>query len=370
MKRIFLFLLIIFLVLFAFSATASTIFNDQSSVKVCAGVYAEGIHVQRGIYSFTCDTTTDGYCLVATFFDEEHYQRFTESVSIVEGLQENAEYYQIMDNGDACNIHVETNTILLIKYGEGMLSILKIDDESSNSEAEITGMSYEEFLELMRSQELTSGEKLMTRLRYWAESNGDMDAAIAIYESSMIANGYTDDEAREILLQAQSGEEIHPFHFVDYDQYNSPAEENGLEGDTIRIRGVIEKYVKSGSKNDRIHGFVVNADGDQWLILCAQEFNGTFYGKEWGSSPERHVFEGYEDCEVEIYGEYMGFSEKFKLPIIDILTYGGMMILDKNTFVMTDNAEHYMRSRGRIMDLPWLLGAEECIQSTDPYYYK
>jgi hypothetical protein len=57
-------------------------------LDITSGVYMEGQDLEAGIYSFTCSSTNDGYCVVATFQSEEQYNLYTESKGTVMDLGE------------------------------------------------------------------------------------------------------------------------------------------------------------------------------------------------------------------------------------------------------------------------------------------
>lgn len=361
MKKIVIFAIGV-LILFSVSAFG------ESPIKLVDGLYVAGEDIEAGIYSFICDATTAPYCVVATFADEEHYENYTESQSAVDGLKEYAIHYWMLYENEPCDVRIEDDNLLLVTYGEGTLTLKQRLYDSPNDESETIDTSYEAMLSALKSTQLTSGEKLMARINYWAEDRGDMSAAINLYQSSMAAHGYGSDQAAEILLRAQMGEELHPFHRVEYDVYNMPAAQNGLEDDTILVDGVIREYVSDGGKKNCTYGMIVEQeDGSRWLIYCAEKINGEFVGKRWGIEPEQHVFEGYEGQNVMIYGEYLGFSDKYDLPVIDVVKYGGMVLANENILIMTMTSTQNMRRDG-ISDFEFIIGASSTIESSERYF--
>lgn len=362
MKKI---IILVIGVLMLFSVSAL----GEDPIKLVEGVYSEGQEIESGIYSFVCDSTDAPYCVVATFVDEEHYENFTNSKSVVDGLKDNTIYYWTLSKKESCDVKIEYDNLLLVLYGEGTLTLRQRLFDSKEDESDTSNTSYEALLSTLKSTQLTSGEKLMARINYWAEDRGDMAAAINLYESSMTAMGYDIDQIAEILLRAQVGEELHPFHRVEYDTYNMPAKQNGLEDDTILVDGVIREYIADGGKKNCSYGMIVEQeDGDRWLIYCAEKIDGTLIGKWWGKEPEQHVFEGYDERNVMIYGKYLGFSDKYNLPVIDIVKYGGMVLTDENVLIMTMTSAQNMRSYGGVHDFEFLLGASSKIESTERYY--
>lgn len=343
---------------------------EEEMMNLKEGVYREGVDIQTGVYSITCDSTSNGFCVVATFSDEEKYNSFTAAQSITNGLENNSEYYVIVQKGEDCTIRIECGTVLMIQNGSFSVTA---EHRLKENDADISVQSkspYEVLCDTLSDPELTSGEKMMARIRYWADVQyeGDMDAAISLYQSTMIASGYSQDEARLLYLKAQAGEELHPFHKVEYDIYNCPAEENGLEDDTLLISGQIVKYINDGSKKNCEYGFVVeDSDGNQWLVYCAKKVEGYLYGLLWGSKPEYHVFADYEGKNVSVYGKYLGYSEKYSLPVLDILTFGGMLDIETNTLVSTLTANHNLKSYAGIEDFAFILGALQTIESTERY---
>lgn len=337
-------------------------------LDITSGVYMEGQDLEAGIYSFTCSSTNDGYCVVATFQSEEQYNLYTESKGVVDGLRENSLYYEIIHRNETCAIRIDNGCLLLIEYGDGSLSIEQLFDETGDTKEATHKESYEALLSILRSTELTSGEKLMARIRYQAEVKSGIDAAIATYEISLGTMGYSNYQAKQIILKAQLGEEIHPFHDAEYDLYNMPAEKNGLENEPIFIDGTIVKYVSNGGKKNCAYGLIVEQeDGHQWLVYCAEKVNGELVGKLSGSKPEQHIFEGYSNRTVRIYGKYLGLSEEYKLPVIDIVTYGGMLLIDENALVRTNTSGYYM-DRDCIYGFDYLIGAETCYVSGERYW--
>lgn len=225
---------------------------------------------------------------------------------------------------------------------------------------EVTGIATPE------TQALLFSDKAIERTLYVAVPKSSSE--IELFLPSMIAKGYSSDEAEELIRRKNSGEALHPFHLVEYDSYNSPAEENGFEGDTILAYGRIRKYVKDGGKNSYVQGFTLEQnDGDKWLISFAFYENGVLVGHDYASGSEKKtVFDGYEGEDASIYGKYLGYSEKYQMPVIDISLYGGMLLHSTNTFIETMTAGHNMDNDG-LHDLGYLLGADRYIDSTERY---
>lgn len=138
--------------------------------------------------------------------------------------------------------------------------------------------------------------------------------------------------------------------------YNSPAEENGLGNDKVLLFGTIKEYVKTGTKTDYIMGFCLEQeDGNKWMVSCAARSGKLLIGDD-NSGKWTTVFDDLKNKAVEVYGQYLGFSEKFKLPVVDITYYGGVYDAETDCFIMTRQAEYWMQRDG-IYAFEKLIGA-------------
>lgn len=195
---------------------------------------------------------------------------------------------------------------------------------------------------------------------------------IHMFKGALLAKGYTPEQADEIMIKSQNGEDLTPFHTIEYDMYNSPAEENGLGHDLVRISGSISEYFQT----DNLFGIrLTQEDGNEWIVLYAIKVDGILVGTNPFGGKDATVFDGYDDRAVEIYGEYLGYSERFHLPVVQIAGYGGMLVLDDNILIITMNSRLEMESRNidgfsyKLYDLGYLIGAKKTIESTEKYVY-
>lgn len=321
----------------------------------------EGKELEPGVYSFTCKEVDVAFVVLATFNSMEDYAQYLTSPTVAEGLSQYAVRYYYVEKGDETLIGIGKNQILLIDRGSGNL-VLKEKEEQPSEEVLELEAAEEKMLAILRDPKRSSGEKLLARLDYYTVAYGSREDGLEKL-IGVLSVSCNEDIVTEMFVAAQAGEEVHKFRRVDYDAYNMPAEKNGFKGDKILVEGSIQKYVSDGNKKNRTYGMIVEQpDGNRWLVYCAEKQNGKLCAKRMGSDPEAHVFEGYEGQEVAVYGKYMGFSEKYKLPVVDIFTYGGMLVVSENTFIRTDQA--YQRVLfGSDSLLPELIGAEHVIES-------
>lgn len=323
----------------------------------------EGKELEPGVYSFTCKEVDVAFAILATFNSMEDYAQYLISPTVAEGLSQHAVRYYYVEKGDETLIGIEKNQILLIDRGSGNLVLKEKEKQPSEEEVLELEAAREKMLTILRDPNRSSGEKVLARLDYYTVGYGSKEEAIETLTAEYLASGCSLSETTAILVAAQAGEEVHKFRRVDYDAYNMPAEKNGFKGDTILVEGVIQKYVSDGNKKNRTYGMIVEQpDGNRWLVYCAENQNGKLCARRRDSDPEAHVFEGYEEQEVAVYGKYTGFSEKYKLPVVDIFTYGGMLVVSENTFIRTVQAEYSARG-GIDKLLPKLIGAEHVIES-------
>jgi len=188
--------------------------------------------------------------------------------------------------------------------------------------------------------------------------------SVSLSHGKLLAIGYTPEAARELEEKASRGENLTPFHTVDYSEYNCPADENGLLNDKILICGTVQEYFVT----DNLYGIrLTQDDGNGWIVLYALKVDGEFVGGKVDGSG-KSVFDDYDNAYVEFYGKYLGYSEKFKLPVMQVAGYGGMLVIDTNEFVLTQNSSLEMQ-RDSIYDLGYLLGSKKSIESTERYVY-
>lgn len=178
------------------------------------------------------------------------------------------------------------------------------------------------------------------RLYFLGENDSKQDS---LYKK-LLASGCTIDRANQTIENIKNGKPITKYRIADHDTFNSPAEKNGLGGTRVRAMGTVTKYVKSGSKKEAALGLILTQeDGKQWLISYGYVSGGrVVIGCTYSENKMDTIFDGYEGERVEVYGEYTGFSESFKLPVIELMFCGGMYVESSNTFVYTSNAEYHM----------------------------
>lgn len=305
----------------------------------------EGSDLEAGTYSITCKEVDIALCTIATFDSRADYAQYAGSESVTKGLQEYADYYKYMKKGEECTIRIDKSHVLLIDGGTATLTLKEKYVEPTAEEKATWEAAAAVRDAIVNDPHRSSGEKLMAELNYLAAVKSDMETAVESMIVSFMASGYTKEQALNMVARAQAGEEIHDFARVNYDEYNTPAEENGFAGKKIMAEGIVKKYIADGNKKNCTYGMIIEQeDGNQWLIYCAEKVKGKILGKLWDSDPAKHVFEGYENQEVNIYGKYLGFSEKYKLPVIDIFTYGGMLVMNDNTWIQTYRSERNMFS--------------------------
>lgn len=162
-----------------------------------------------------------------------------------------------------------------------------------------------------------------------------------MFYGKLLANGVSIEQAHNAIDRINSGESITNFHIAEYDLYNLPASENGLEGDLVRVLGTITEYVKDGSNASSVLGFKIRQeDGQEWMVSSGLMQNGKVtVGGIYGGDPKSSIFDGYEQKSVEVYGKYIGFSDVYNLPAIDITAYGGLYAEEDNIFICTDKSK-------------------------------
>lgn len=317
-----------------------------------------GSDIELGDYSIVCNKTDVVLCTVAVFGSKKDYMQYS-SPSVTAGLKENADYYRYLKKGEECSVSIRQNQVLMIDGGKATITLEAAYTEPTTEEKKTEEVAAATLDAVLHDPYRSSGEKLMARLNYYIALGESTDQAADILKYDMIGQGYSADAVTEMLAKAQAGEEIHDFARVNYDEYNMPAEENGFKWKTIMAEGTIKEYLADGNKKTCSYGIILEqADGNQWLIYCAEKANGKILGKLRNSDPAQHVFEGYENQEVAIYGQYLGFSEKYKLPVIDIFDYGGMFAMEENTWIQTSLAE-------RNMSFSYSYFGEEILGATD-----
>ena len=113
------------------------------------------------------------------------------------------------------------------------------------------------------------------------------------------------DRIRVLISGTEAGYEL-----AEYDKYNSPAEENGRDGDYIYI--IAENIEKIDN------GLLIKTSEGNWLIPTA-------------SFDEDITNDIIKSDNVKIYGSYMGYSEVYKCPAM----LGERYVADGKVYVST-----------------------------------
>lgn len=127
------------------------------------------------------------------------------------------------------------------------------------------------------------------------------NSASAIVESNDLGELAASESAPEKFVPAEPG-----FIIPDYEQFNSPAKENGLGETKISFRGKIKE---TQNHNGAMY-YVVSTDDGDWLVAFWDE--GTL-----GQLPESSTLPN--NTAVDVYAQYDGFSEKVQLPACSVL---------------------------------------------------
>ena len=180
---------------------------------------------------------------------------------------------------------------------------------------------------------------------------------------TLLCHGFMPSKAEELVRRQENGEPLTDFHAAEYNKYNSPAEENGLKGDTLVLAGKITKYVHDGTKKRYSIGFqLMQSDGMEWMVLCGYNDHGDTLGISTEASMQGKtgvtVFDNLEEREVLVYCKYMGFSEKYHLPAVNIATYGGLVLMEEEPIMMMTSVAAKQMDFDGIADLPYVLGVQ------------
>lgn len=196
-------------------------------------------------------------------------------------------------------------------------------------------------------------------------SNGcfaDSTSTVRLSYGKMLALGYSPSEAQEIIDKAERGESIIPFKSVDYETYIDHWYDR-FEERLVAVNGSVTQYFKM----DDLFAFRISDEGNhEWIVIYALKQNGILVGSDPGGGKNQTVFDGFENIPVQVYGEYIGYSDKYHLPVLQIATYGGLYIPETTMFVHTMTANTEMQ-RKRLYDLGYLIGAKRYRESTEKY---
>lgn len=101
-------------------AESSTVLTEEAPT-LSEDVRVVGVDIEAGYYTFTCETTYDGYCVVAVFEDSSAYDSFSAEYSFSSGLEAHSKFYKILHPNETYQFQVEDGSYLLIRYGDGTL---------------------------------------------------------------------------------------------------------------------------------------------------------------------------------------------------------------------------------------------------------
>ncbi len=121
----------------------------------------------------------------------------------------------------------------------------------------------------------------------------------------VIKNAMTNTENKK-KTEDKDLEYIEGFEKAEYDRYNSYASENGLKGTKIYISARVKKIF---TQDDTVGIIVEQEQGKQWVINVGTK-------PVWGEEKLHEIF----GKEIEIFGEYMGYSENYKMPEVHIVS--------------------------------------------------
>lgn len=114
------------------------------------------------------------------------------------------------------------------------------------------------------------------------------------------------DENIAVEESSDIKESITGFDKAEFDKYNSHADENGLGGNNIYIDGVVKEKVIY----DNTIAFVLEQNIDEHWIVAV----GTF--PIWSDLKIDELI----GCKIRVFGEYIGFSDKIKMPSIRLFS--------------------------------------------------
>ncbi len=131
------------------------------------------------------------------------------------------------------------------------------------------------------------------------------------YKTGLMAKGEVTIQGAKCVFDTISGKLIsktieppsdffNGYEFGEFDKYNSPASENGHDGDLIWISGKLNSVFES--ETGAYWGIVKNDDDKQWLIILDWIFN------------DREKYDDLIDKDIYVIGSYMGYSSVLNMP--------------------------------------------------------
>ena len=104
---------------------------------------------------------------------------------------------------------------------------------------------------------------------------------------------------------------INGYEEADYEKFNSPAEENGLGGIPIYVEGTVETKVTA----KKVLAFTLRQDdGNYWVVSVTDR-----------PKKDRKIVDDVIDKYVRVFGEYVGYSDTYKMPALAMSVDGGKL---------------------------------------------
>lgn len=114
-------------------------------------------------------------------------------------------------------------------------------------------------------------------------------------------------------------EYVNGFEKADYGKFNSYATKNGLGGTKIYVQGTVTEVF---DKDNSVGLIIQQSDNEQWLVAIGEE---PVIGKS--------KLEKLLNKTIEIFGEYVGYSDVFDMPHLEIISD------DENYYILTDEKQ-------------------------------
>lgn len=133
-----------------------------------------------------------------------------------------------------------------------------------------------------------------------------------------IMNQYEDvPEREENESQTNSEPEIiNGCERADYDKYNSPASENGLDGTKIFLDGIAYECEES--------------DGVLWLIIQQSDEKKWLVGFSDEPEKDKDMMDDIVGKSVRVFGKYLGYSDAYEMPAFSVQDEKGCIQEDQN----------------------------------------
>lgn len=125
----------------------------------------------------------------------------------------------------------------------------------------------------------------------------------AVLALSICGCSNTENRSVEIETTVVQQDDIDGYEYANFDTYNSYAEDNGLKGTKVYIKGVVKSVFDFAQSCNMS---VVSEDEGRWLV--------SFLGSDYNEVAE----DLFDDKEIVCFGEYGGFSDVVLMPVIHI----------------------------------------------------